>query len=105
MLINISGRTDIINYYSQWMFKRFEEGYVLSRNSLFPNSVRRYELTPEKVDCLLFGSQPISTTPSPPTARTLSRGSRTLTPVLTHSSLWLKSSAPSGWHGGTTPSC
>ncbi len=57
MLINISGRTDIINYYSQWMFKRFEEGYVLSRNSLFPNSVRRYELTPEKVDCLLFGSK------------------------------------------------
>lgn len=57
MLINISGRTDIVNYYSQWMFKRFEEGYVLSRNSLFPNSVRRYELTPEKVDCLLFGSK------------------------------------------------
>ena len=55
MLINISGRTDIVNYYSEWMFKRFEEGYVLSRNSLFPNSVRRYELTPEKVDCLIFG--------------------------------------------------
>ena len=26
MLINISGRTDIVNYYSDWMFKRFEEG-------------------------------------------------------------------------------
>lgn len=49
MLINISGRTDIINYYSEWMFKRFEAGWVLSRNSLFPNSVRRYELTPGKV--------------------------------------------------------
>lgn len=57
MLIDISGRTDIINYYSEWMFKRFEEGWVLSRNSLFPNSVRRYELTPDKVDCLLFGSK------------------------------------------------
>lgn len=57
MLINISGRTDIVNYYSEWMFKRFEEGYVLSRNSLFPNSVRRYELTPEKVDCIIFGSK------------------------------------------------
>ena len=57
MLINISGRTDIVNHYSDWMFKRFEEGYVLSRNSLFPNSVRRYELTPEKVDCVIFGSK------------------------------------------------
>lgn len=57
MLIDISGRTDIVNYYSEWMFKRFEEGYVFSRNSLFPNSVRRYELTPEKVDCLIFGSK------------------------------------------------
>ncbi len=57
MLLNISGRTDIVNYYSEWMFKRFKEGYVLSRNSLFPNSVRRYELTPEKVDCLIFGSK------------------------------------------------
>lgn len=60
MLINISGRTDIVNYYSEWMFKRFEEGYVLSRNSLFPNSVRRYELMPEKVDCLIFGSKNFS---------------------------------------------
>lgn len=44
MLINISGRTDIVNHYSDWLFKRFEEGYVYSRNSLFPNSVRKYEL-------------------------------------------------------------
>ncbi len=57
MLINISGRTDIVNHYSDWMFKRFEEGYVFSRNSLFPNSVRRYELTPDKVDCVIFGSK------------------------------------------------
>lgn len=57
MLINISGRTDIVNHYSEWLFKRFEEGYVYSRNSLFPNSVRKYELKPEKVDCLIFGSK------------------------------------------------
>lgn len=57
MLVNISGRTDIVNHYSDWMFKRFEEGYVFSRNSLFPNSVRRYELTPDKVDCIIFGSK------------------------------------------------
>lgn len=57
MLINISGRTDIVNYYPEWLFNRFQEGYVLSRNSLFQNSVRRYELTPDKVDCLIFGSK------------------------------------------------
>lgn len=57
MIINISGRTDIINYYSDWMFRRFQEGYVLSRNSLFTNSVRRYELTPDKIDCIIFGSK------------------------------------------------
>lgn len=57
MLVSISGRTDIVNYYSDWMFNRFEEGFVYSRNSLFPNSVRRYELTPDKVDCIVFGSK------------------------------------------------
>ena len=57
MLLNISGRTDIVNHYSDWLFNRFAEGYVLSRNSLFTNSVRRYELTPDKVDCLIFGSK------------------------------------------------
>lgn len=57
MILNISGRTDIVHHYSDWLFKRFEEGWVLSRNSLFQNSVRRYELSPEKIDCLIFGSK------------------------------------------------
>lgn len=37
--------------------KRFEEGYVFSRNPLFPNKVTRYELIPEKVDCIQFCSK------------------------------------------------
>ncbi len=57
MIINISGRTDIVHHYSDWLFKRFEEGYALSRNSLFPNQVRRYELVPDKIDCIIFGSK------------------------------------------------
>lgn len=57
MILNISGRTDIVNYYSDWLFNRFKEGYVFSRNSLFQNSVRRYELTPEKIDCIIFSSK------------------------------------------------
>lgn len=57
MILNISGRTDIVNHYSDWLFNRFAAGYVFSRNSLFPNSVRRYELQPDKIDCLIFGSK------------------------------------------------
>ncbi|KXU52275.1 hypothetical protein HMPREF3037_00231 [Candidatus Stoquefichus sp. KLE1796] len=57
MIINTGGRTDTVQYYTKWLLKRFEEGYVLSRNPLFPNKVTRYELTPDKVDCVQFCSK------------------------------------------------
>ena len=57
MLINTGGRTDTVQYYSDWLLRRFSEGYVLSRNPLFPNKVTRYELTPDKVDCVVFCSK------------------------------------------------
>lgn len=57
MIINTGGRTDTVQYYTKWLLKRFEEGYVYSRNPLFPNKVTRYELTPEKVDCVEFCSK------------------------------------------------
>ncbi len=57
MIVNISGRTDIVTYYSDWLFRRFEEGYALSRNSLFPRHIRKYELVPDKIDCIIFGSK------------------------------------------------
>lgn len=57
MIINTGGRTDTVQYYTKWLLKRFEEGYVLSRNPLFPNKVTRYELTPDKVDCIQFCSK------------------------------------------------
>lgn len=57
MIINVGARTDIINYYSEWMFRRFEEGFVYSRNPLFPKNVSRYELSPDKVDAVLFCSK------------------------------------------------
>lgn len=57
MIINTGGRTDTVQYYTEWLLKRFEEGYVLSRNPLFPNKVIRYELTPDKVDCVVFCSK------------------------------------------------
>lgn len=57
MIINTGGRTDSVQYYTKWLLKRFEEGYVLSRNPLFTNKVSRYELTPDKVDCVVFCSK------------------------------------------------
>lgn len=57
MILNTGGRTDTVQYYTQWLMNRFEEGYVLSRNPLFPNKVTRYELVPEKIDGIQFCSK------------------------------------------------
>lgn len=57
MIINTGGRTDTVQYYTEWLLRRFSEGYVLSRNPLFPNKVTRYDLTPDKVDAVQFCSK------------------------------------------------
>lgn len=57
MILNTGVRTDTVQYFTPWLLKRFEEGYVLSRNPMFPQKVTRYELTPEKVDCVVFCSK------------------------------------------------
>lgn len=57
MILNVSARTDIVNYYGEWLMNRFREGFVYTRNPLFPNRVTRYELTPEKLDAVLFSSK------------------------------------------------
>ena len=57
MIINTGGRTDTVQYYTEWLLRRFSEGYVLSRNPLFQNKVTRYELSPDKVDCIVFCSK------------------------------------------------
>lgn len=57
MIINTGGRTDTVQYYTEWLLNRFSEEYVLARNPLFPNKISRYELTPDKVDCVVFCSK------------------------------------------------
>lgn len=57
MIINTGGRTDTVQYYASWLLRRFSEGYVFSRNPLFPHRVTRYALTPDKVDCVVFCSK------------------------------------------------
>ena len=57
MIINTGGRTDTVQYFSEWLLQRFKEGFVYSRNPLFPDKVTRYSLSPSKVDCVLFCSK------------------------------------------------
>lgn len=57
MILNTGGRTDTVQYYTKWLLNRFEQGYVYSRNPLFPNKVTRYELSPDVVDCVVFCSK------------------------------------------------
>lgn len=57
MIINTGARTDTAQYYTEWLLNRFREGYVLTRNPMFPNKVTRYELCPETVDCVVFCSK------------------------------------------------
>lgn len=57
MIINTGGRTDTVQYYSDWLLERFARSEVLVRNPLFPNKITRYELTPDKVDCVVFCSK------------------------------------------------
>lgn len=57
MIVNTGGRTDTVQYYTEWLLRRFAEGYVLSRNPLFPDKVSRIELSPDKVDCVVFCSK------------------------------------------------
>lgn len=57
MILNTGGRTDTVQYYTDWLLQRFSEGYVLTRNPMFPSKVIRYELTPDKVDCVVFCSK------------------------------------------------
>ena len=57
MLLNVGARTDIVNHYGDWMLERFREGYVYTRNPLFPQKVVRYDLAPDKIDAVLFCSK------------------------------------------------
>lgn len=57
MIINTGARTNAVQYYAPWLLRRFEEGYALARNPLFPNKVTRYELDPAVVDCVVFCSK------------------------------------------------
>ena len=54
MILSVSRRTDILNYYSQWFYNRIKEGFVYVRNPMNAHQVSRIEITPDVVDCIVF---------------------------------------------------
>lgn len=57
MIINVGNRTDIPAYYSEWFYRRLEEGSVCVRNPYVPSLVTRYQLRPDLVDLIVFGTK------------------------------------------------
>ena len=54
MILSVSRRTDIPNYYSDWFYNRIKEGFVCVRNPMNPHQISRISLAPEVVDCIVF---------------------------------------------------
>ena len=52
MILNVSGRTDIVAFYASWFMRRYQEGYVDVRNPFYPKLVSRIYF--EDVDAILF---------------------------------------------------
>ena len=54
MILSVSRRTDIPNYYSEWFVNRIKAGYVYVRNPLNAHQVSKIDISPEIVDCIVF---------------------------------------------------
>lgn len=54
MILSVSRRTDIPNYYSEWFMNRIREGYLYVRNPMNTHQISKIDLSPELVDCIVF---------------------------------------------------
>lgn len=52
MILNISGRSDIVAFYTPWFRKRLQEGFVDVRNPFYPRLIQRIFF--EDVDAIVF---------------------------------------------------
>lgn len=122
MILNTGARTNTVQYFLKWLLNRFRAGFVYTRNPLFPNKVTRYELSPDKIDAVLFCSKNYA--PILPRLHEITDKYRTyfhytitaygkdIEPGVQQSTKafirWRNSknlSAGSGSHGGTIPYC
>lgn len=54
MILSVSRRTDIPNYYSQWFYERIKEGFLYVKNPMNPHQVSKINLSPKVIDCIVF---------------------------------------------------
>ena len=54
MIISVSRRTDIPEFYADWFYNRLRAGYVLVRNPMNLHSVSKVRLTADVVDAFVF---------------------------------------------------
>ncbi|RKJ46589.1 DUF1848 domain-containing protein [bacterium 1XD8-76] len=54
MILSVSRRTDIPNYYADWFCNRIREGFLYVRNPMNAHQISRIELSTEVVDCIVF---------------------------------------------------
>lgn len=54
MILSVSRRTDIPNYYSEWFLNRIKQGYVYVRSPMNAHQISKIILSPEVVDCIVF---------------------------------------------------
>lgn len=57
MILMIDSRTDIVQYYSQWLENRFNEGFLYVRNPAAPQKVQKIILDHDHIDAILFTSK------------------------------------------------
>lgn len=54
MILSVSRRTDIPNYYSDWFITRIKEGFLYVRNPMNAHQISKIDLSPEVIDCIAF---------------------------------------------------
>lgn len=54
MILSVSRRTDVPNYYNEWFINRIRQGYLYVRNPMNPHQISKIDLSPDVVDCIVF---------------------------------------------------
>ena len=54
MILNVSGRTDIVAFYTEWFMNRYKEGYVMVRNPFNYHLVNEIYLNSKEEGNILY---------------------------------------------------
>ena len=54
MILSVSRRTDIPNYYAEWFINRLHEGFLYVKNPMNVHQISKIQITPEVIDCIVF---------------------------------------------------